>query len=111
MFLSTFFFRMSICHKLEITYLNVNELSRFKSNSDKNVLDVSNKKSRIKSNFIRMTMSVTIIKNTDDFLKRVAKELIIDDIFKKNLHTSSELKFEELYSLTKTRTLRFNFIN
>lgn len=85
MFLSTFFSRMIIRHRLETTHLNVNDLSRLKFDTQKqnNVLDLTNVDEEIESNTIRIVMSIMIIKDIDNFLKRVVKKLAINDVFRK----------------------------
>lgn len=84
MFLFTLFSRMIIWHKFDITHLNVDDLSRLTFNlKNENEFDVFNEKRKIELSFIRKTMSITIIKNINDFLKRVVKKLMINDIFKK----------------------------
>jgi hypothetical protein len=89
---------MIIRHKSEIVYLNANELSRLSSDSidfentlerieeiERNIFEMSHEEeyAKIESNVVRIIMSVTIIKNINDFLKRIVKKLKIDDVFKK----------------------------
>jgi hypothetical protein len=97
MFLSTFLSRMIIRHRSEITHLNANELSRLSSDSvdfestlerieeiEKSIFEMPHEEhTKVESNVVRIAMSVTIIKDIDDFLDRVVKKLKIDDVFKK----------------------------
>ena len=61
--------------------MNANELSRFVSESELES-DLAEKR-LIESDIVRLTMSIIVIKDINDFLKRVVKELTMNDVFKK----------------------------
>jgi hypothetical protein len=94
MFLFIFLSRVIIIHRLKTAHLNIDELSSLASELTNTTKLIDNAEFRICKIFkiakdveilliVEISLSMTIVEDTRDFLRRVAIELLNDNVFKK----------------------------